>query len=117
VLLLVLLEGACICNNQRSRDKRSRDTGEQVSKLLSFSHYFSLLKLSSKKKKKNVARSSLLLAITTALRGRSSAANCNALLASVAAALRTSAATTPWATVQCCHLPSLQWRLNSTRPT
>jgi hypothetical protein len=41
---------AFLTTNQ-SRDKRSRDNREQVSKLFSFSHSFSLFKLSGKKKK------------------------------------------------------------------
>jgi hypothetical protein len=48
--LALLLEGACMLH---SYNQQSRDTREQVSKLLSFSHSFYLLKLSSKKKKKN----------------------------------------------------------------
>jgi hypothetical protein len=78
---------AFLTTNQ-SKDKRSRDTREQVSKLLSFSHSFSLFKLSSKKKTKtktlqrsvgrscsavghrnNVPRPSALSAIAVTLRG------------------------------------------------
>jgi hypothetical protein len=58
---------AFLTTNQ-SRDKRSRDTREQVSKLLSFSHSFSLFKLSGKKKKnKNVVV--VLSDIAATLRG------------------------------------------------
>jgi hypothetical protein len=66
LLLLVLLlpEGAryyccywccwrelCVSYNQPSWDKQSRDTREQVLKLFSFSHSFSLFKLLGKKNK------------------------------------------------------------------
>jgi hypothetical protein len=51
----------------QSKDKRSRDTREQVSKLLSFSHSFSLFKLSGKKKKKKQKRCSAALAGVVAL--------------------------------------------------
>jgi hypothetical protein len=46
----------CVSYNQPRRDKRSRDTREQVSKLLSFSHSVFLFKLSGKKKKKTLQR-------------------------------------------------------------
>ncbi len=78
---------AFLTTNQ-SKDKRSRDTRKQVSKLLSFSHFFSLFKLSGKKKTKtktlqrsvgrscsdvghrnNVPRPSALSAIAVTLRG------------------------------------------------
>jgi hypothetical protein len=64
---------AFLTTNQ-SRDKRSRDTREQVSKLLSFSHSFSLFKLSGIKKKQKRCNATLagvvaLLDIAATLRG------------------------------------------------
>jgi hypothetical protein len=67
----------CVSYNQPSWDKRTRDTREQVSKLLSFSHSFSLFKLSGVKKKvksKTLQRSvgwscNTLLDIAAPLRG------------------------------------------------
>jgi hypothetical protein len=49
---------AFLTTNQ-SKDKRSWDTREQVSKLLSFSHSFSLFKLSGKKKNKLIKKKTL----------------------------------------------------------